>query len=215
MARVGRVGRVTMQVDGPERLRGTDVVVLRFALAARMGLLRAEDRTASWLDPVRLRALRYEKHERRPLARLDEAVEIDAEQRRWTRADGTAGASDSDAPLDELSFLYLLRTLPLAGDTAWTLDRHYDPARNPTRVRIAGRRTVATPAGTFQTVTIEMRVRDARRYQGEGGVIRVDVTDDACRLPVRIESDVPVFGRAVLLLAAHNHAAAHHLALTP
>jgi hypothetical protein len=48
-----------------------------------------------------------------------------------------------------------------------------------------------------------MRVRDPRRYRGEG-VIRVNLSDDACRIPVRIESRMPVVGAAVMLLASHN-----------
>lgn len=225
VARFGSVGRVAMTVAGPDTLRGVPTLVLRFDLRAGFGLLRAEDHTVSWLETgtapaARLRSWRYEKRERRPGARRDEVVEFAPDARRWTReAHGgdlatARGTSPSDAPLDELSFLYFLRTLPLARpEASWALDRHYDPARTPTRVRLLGRRTVTTPAGTFQTVGIEMRVRDAARYKTGEGTIVVDVTDDACRLPVRIESDVPVFGRAVLLLERNNHPTAHHLAV--
>ena len=38
-----------------------------------------------------------------------------------------------------------------------------------------------------------MRVKDPRHYEGEG-MIRLYLTDDACRLPVRIESTVPGIG---------------------
>lgn len=225
VARFGSVGRVAMTVAGPDTVRGVETLVLRFDLRAGFGLLKAEDHTASWLEagpaPARLRSWRYEKRERRPGARRDELVEFAPDARRWTRAAhggdlaAARGTSPSDAPLDELSFLYFLRTLPLARpEASWALDRHYDPARTPTRVRLLGRRTVTTPAGTFQTVGIEMRVRDAARYASGEGTIVVDVSDDACRLPVRIESDVPVFGRAVLLLERNNHPTAHHLAVS-
>jgi hypothetical protein len=40
-----------------------------------------------------------------------------------------------------------------------------------------------------------MRVRDARRYHGEG-VIRVYLSDDRCRLLLRLESSVPDAGSA-------------------
>jgi hypothetical protein len=214
VARLGAIGRVTMRVDSTPPLRGTEVLLLRFAFDAKMGLVGARDRTESWLDPVRLRALRFHKHERHPLSRHDEQVEIDPDARRWTDADGVVGESPSDAPLDELSFMYVVRTLPLADGATWTLDRHFDPARSPTRVRVLGRGRVETEAGTFRTVTLELTVRDPRRYRGEG-VIRLDLTDDQCRLPVRIESTMPVFGRTVMLLTAQNHPAAHHLAVEP
>jgi hypothetical protein len=44
-----------------------------------------------------------------------------------------------------------------------------------------------------------MRVRDSRHYRGEG-VIRFAVSDDRCRLPVRIESAIPDAGKVVLTL---------------
>ncbi|HEX6574712.1 MAG TPA: DUF3108 domain-containing protein, partial [Gemmatimonadaceae bacterium] len=66
------------------------------------------------------------------------------------------------------------------------------------------REVVATPAGRFQTVLVEMRVRDARRYKGEG-VIRINLTDDSMRIPVRIESAMPVVGTAVMTLESFNN----------
>jgi hypothetical protein len=110
-------------------------------------------------------------------------------------------ASPTNAPLDELSFIYFVRTISLAGDSAWRFDRHFDAARNPTTIRVVGRRTLETAAGSFRTVQGEMRVHDPRRYKGEG-VITIDLTDDRRRLPVRIESSMPVLGRTVLSLAS-------------
>jgi hypothetical protein len=106
----------------------------------------------------------------------------------------------------------VLRTLPLLADTTVRFERHFDAARNPTLVRVVGRRSVTTEAGTFRTVLVEMRVQDPRRYKGEGTIL-LDLTDDHCRLPVRIESVMPVIGRTTMTLAAHNHPATHHLAL--
>jgi hypothetical protein len=44
-----------------------------------------------------------------------------------------------------------------------------------------------------------MRVRDERNYQGEG-TIRLSLSDDVCRRPVRIESRIPGAGTVVLTL---------------
>ena len=105
----------------------------------------------------------------------------------------------TDAPLDELSFIYFVRTLRLADGDSYSLARHYDAARNPVRVRVVGRGVTQVPAGRFQTVRVEMRVRDPVRYQGEG-VIHIHLTDDARRLLVRMESSIPRAGRMVLSL---------------
>jgi len=44
-----------------------------------------------------------------------------------------------------------------------------------------------------------MRVKDPERYGGEG-VIRLHLSDDVHRYPIRIESSVPVLGATVLTL---------------
>lgn len=203
-ARFGKLGRGSLWVSDTTTVRGTGALVLHFGFQTRVGPIKVVNETESWLDPERMASLRFHKHERHPLSRHDEQVEMFPEERRWVAADGSSGESATDQPLDELSFIYFLRTLPLDVDTTYSLDRHFDTRRNPTVVRVMGRETVETPVGAFATVIVEMRVRDAR-YRGEG-VIRLNITDDARRLPVRIESSAPVVGRAVFLLESHTTA---------
>jgi Protein of unknown function (DUF3108) len=196
---VGMKGRGAMWIDGPELVRGIETWVLHFGFKARVGPVRVSDATQSWLDPRRMASLRFTKRERHPLSSEDEDVTLYPDERRWSAADGEAGESFSDAPLDELSFIYFLRTVPLAEGAVYTFDRHFDAARNPTVVRAVKRERLTTGAGTFATVLIEMRVKDPARYQGQG-VIRIHFSDDERRLPVRIESNIPQAGRVVMTL---------------
>jgi hypothetical protein len=204
MPKVRAAGRGTMSVEGPVDVRGTLTYLLRFDMKAGVGPFQGTDRTDSWIDRDRLISLRYARQERHPFSRHDEAIELYPAERRWDGGRGESGASATDAPLDELSFLYFLRTLSLRADTTMEFHRHFDAERNPTTVRAVGRETLVTAVGTFETIVVEMRVRDPRRYQGEG-VIRIHFTDDRCRLPVRIESSMPVFGTTVLTLESHSH----------
>jgi len=197
----GLKGKATMWIEGTETVRGLATMVLRFDFSTRVGFVTIADHTTSWLDPARFASQRYDKREVRFMSRHSEHVELDPSTRQWTAADGRTGVSPSAQPLDELSFIYWLRTLTLADDESLTLERHFDPARNPTVIRSLGRGHVETPLGTFVTRDVEMRVRDARNYQGEG-VIRFSFSDDACRRPVRIESTIPEAGKVVMTLAS-------------
>lgn len=200
LGKLGTVGDGEMSVDGPEAVRGTETLVLRSRVSARVGFVKTTERAQSWIDPNRMTALRYFKRTQRALTRDDEQqVELFPEQRRWEDHRGHSGESPTNAPLDELSFIYYLRTLPLDADTTNAVVRHYDAARNPVAVRVVGRDTVRTSAGTFPTIVVEMRVKDSHRYNGEG-VIRLHLSDDTYRYPVRIESSVPVLGATVLTL---------------
>lgn len=201
VSRFGKVGKGTMSVEGPEDVRGHRALLLRFVIRGRVGLVAVENTTQSWIEPSDLASLRFTKHERQFFRSRDERVEIFPHDRRWSAAGdtGDGGATLTDAPLDELSFLYFLRTLPLDPDSTYTVSRHFQAERNPVLVTVLRREVIETPAGSFPTILVEMRVKDARHYEHEG-VLRLNLSDDADRLPVRIETSMPVVGKTVLLL---------------
>jgi hypothetical protein len=203
LANGSKVGTASMWIDGPVDVRGTSTLLLRFDSRIRYLLVPAVSSSSSWFDPARQAALRFVKEERNPLSHHDESIELYPEDRRWKSADGETGVSPSDRPLDELSFMYFIRTLPLTPGAIYHFDRHFDSSRNPSVVSIIRREVIPTPMGEIHVVRIEMRVRDPRHYEGEG-IIRIHLSDDECRLPVRIESKLPVIGTAILTLASEQ-----------
>ena len=213
-ARMGVSGHGAMWIEGPVTVRGHRVYVLRFDFRAGLGPVKAVDETESWLDPAAMASLRFHKHERHPLSKYSERVELFPSEHRWTAEDGRSGETLTDAPLDELSFMYFIRTLPLEPDSTYRFNRHFEVGRNPASVRVVRRETVTTGAGEFQTILVEMRVKDPRRYRGEG-VIRINLSDDARRLPVRIESTMPIVGNAVLALESYTAAEPQTFAAQP
>ena len=200
---LGNMGRGAMWIEGPDIVRGVSTWMLRFEFKAGIGPLGASENTTSWIDAQRMAALRFEKHTRKLLKRKHEVVEMFPEERRWTAADGKSGKSLTSLPLDELSFIYFIRTLPLQVDSTYDLERHFDAARNPTVVRVVGREVIATQAGQFNTIKVEMIVKDSRNYEKEG-MIRFYLSDDLRRIPVRIESVMPGVGLATLTLESHS-----------
>lgn len=200
-SRFGVIGTGTMRVDGPERVRERTTLRLAFDFRSRVGPFTIEDRTRSWLDPVALVSLRYEKREKSPVSTRTEEVELFPDERRWRSAGEIEYPSPTDAPLDELSFLYFIRTLALEDGEVHVVERHFDEARNPVTIRVQGRERLDTPAGLFSTVVVEMKVKDAGRFRGDG-VLRLHLTDDECRYPIRIETSMPIAGTMVLDLTA-------------
>lgn len=209
-ARFGKVGNGVMRVEGPERVRGESTYRLHFEVEGRVGPFKIEDRTWSWIEPRGLASLRYEKRERHPLSTRSEAVDLFPEELRWEAEDGSGGEMLTDDPLDELSFIYLLRTLELGDGAELALSRHYQVERNPVLVRLIGREDIELPVGRLPTLIVEMQVRDGRRFNGSG-VIRLYLTDDLNRYPVRIETSMPVVGLMTLELTALTPAPAVYL----
>ena len=203
VAKGGKVGTATMWIEGPIDVRGTSTYLLRFDSRIRIAFLTAISSSSSWFDPLRGSSLRFLKRERNPLTHSDESVDLFPDQKEWKSASGEVGQSPSSAPLDELSFMYFIRTLPMIPGSTYTFDRHFDLTRNPITVSVIRREVIPTPMGELRVVLVEMRVRDPRHYKGEG-VIRIHLTDDDCRLPARIESTMPVVGTATLTIASQN-----------
>lgn len=200
VARGGEVGKGQMRVEGPVMEQGVRTWRLVFDLEAGKGPVRAIDRTTSWLDPVRFAVLRFEKTERHPLSRSEEVVTMDLAAGTWhARADARSKRLGSPLPLDELSFIYFLRTIPLDRDTTFRFDRHFDADRNPTIVQVKGEELVETPMGIFRTRIVEMQVRDPKRFRGTG-LIRFNIDIADCHVPVRIRSTMPLLGATTLTL---------------
>lgn len=185
-ARFGRMGRaqfsVTAQANGTLRLA--------FDFDARVLLFKASDHTFSELDAVTLRTVRYAKRERSPVGSRDEDVFIDHANATWSE-NGRFQRLASEEALDELSFIYLIRNLPLVAGQELVLTRHFDAIRNPVRLRAF--------AGSADSDIIEMSVPDKRQKNGVS-TLRFYLAKDRRRTPLRIESTMPVAGRVTMTL---------------
>lgn len=199
--RFGGIGSGTMRVVGWEEIRGRSTYQVEFELQGKVGPFTIEDRTRSWFDPVGPTSLRFEKRERHPLATKSEAIELYPTESRWSAEDGRSGKLLTENPLDELSFIYLVRMIAMEVDAEVSLTRHYEEERNPVKLRLVGRERLPLPAGVFPVRIVEMQVRDGKRFNGSG-VIRLYLTDDDKRYPVRIETTLPVVGKLILDLEA-------------
>jgi hypothetical protein len=199
----GTVGKAVFRIEGPVAYRGEEVLLLRSDVTTKWGPVRGNSASMSWFDPDRLLSLRFEKDERQPAYHDEENVELFPSSRRFELASGVGGDMPTDAPLDELSFIYFLRTMELLPDSTVRFTRHYDVARNPTIVRLLRRESVETALGWDEALVIEMRVRHPRHYKGEG-VIRIHLSDDPRRIPLKIESSAPATGKVTLVLERYT-----------
>jgi hypothetical protein len=198
-SKIGTVGHAVMALTGPVDVRGTATALASFDARAGIAFLKGRDATRSWIDLGRMTSLRFEKRERRPFSSAHDSVEIYPNLRRWEGANGDSGTTASGLPLDELSFIYFLRTLTLEADSVYSFDRYYDQRRLPTTVRVVRHESLKTAIGEFSAVEYEMRVIDARNYK-DHGVLYLWISDDRCRLPLRIESVMPILGNGIMTL---------------
>lgn len=194
-ARLGKMGTAAMRVE-PAVVDGMAAYELSFDFSAKVALFKISDRTRSWVRADSLCTLRYSKHEHSPISSRNEDVVVDHSLEQWV--DGkTRAPLASRHPLDELSIIYLLRSIYLQPGESVELRRHFDVRRNPIQVAALARQVI----GDRNVVVYEMKVPDARQKTGFS-TLRFFISDDAERVPVRIETSMPVAGQITMTLAS-------------
>ena len=102
--------------------------------------------------------------------------------------------------LDELAFLYYLRSAPLEVGQSYSLDRYFKSGYNPVGVTVTGKESVPTPDGGTRPCL-------AVRVTSRGTSMQVWFSDDKRRLPVQLELPLP-FGSVTLSLVGQGGSAA-------
>ena len=188
------VGTATVSVSRRAPERGIDAYLFTMAGQGGPPGWRVRYDLSSWVDSDRFNSLRFqrllvqagktEKHE----------YVIVPDSSRY-REVGVAGEWVAPSePLDELAFLYFLRTAPLQLGKSYTYSRYFRTGYNPIQVVVAAaREPVAMPDGrSVPSLPVAVTSR--------GMTMKVWLTDDARRLPAQLELPLP-FGVVSLVLA--------------
>jgi hypothetical protein len=199
-----QVGTGSFQVIGHETIDGQNTV--HAALEVKGGVLFAKvnDRFDSWFDPHRFVSRRFVQNQRELRHTRQRNYDITPDS--GTYRETLSGRVDSLAtsePLDDVSFLFYVRTLPLRVGDVDTIPRYFKAGRDVI-IRVIGKRTITVPAGTFETIVVQPTITNASGLLGQGGKAEVYFTDDSARTLVMLKSHVPVLGSLSLLLREVN-----------
>lgn len=191
---LGKVGEGVLEVRA-DSMRGVPVYNVRLELhaSALFGTVTLDDVFQSWLDPRTMRSLRFEKRQDEPRTHTHEIFDFFPDELEWRRADDSdeTGPLPTSHPLDDVSFIYYVRALPLEVGDRYVLPDYYKESGNPVVLEVLRRETVSVPAGQFQTIVVRPTIQ-TRGLFGEGGEAEIYFTDDALHLVVMIKSRLPV-----------------------
>jgi hypothetical protein len=194
------VGEGHMEVHGVERVRGFPTYRLSMGINGGVPLARVNNLYQSWLDVESLASRRFIQSQREVRFRRFRHFEFYPEERRWERADvEEEGDLPTDLPLDDIAFVYYVRSLPLEVGETYTLDRYFQEDGNPVIIEVLRRDRVTVPAGTFNTIVVRPVIR-TRGLFSEGGEAEIHFSDDPRRLMVQLRSRIPVVGSISLHL---------------
>jgi hypothetical protein len=189
-----------MEVIAIEHLRGRDAYHTRFLLRGGTLFYRVDDRYESWFDARTLASLRYAQQIDQGSYERERLYEIFPERRTYTEA-GTSEHKPSVAePLDDGSFLYFLRTIPLEVGKTYEFNRYFRPDRNPVRVTVLRRERVTVPAGAFDAIVVRPTIKTTGIFS-EGGRAEVWFAADSSRRMLQMKSRLS-FGSLNLYLTS-------------
>ena len=195
-----KVGSGTMEVRGIDTVRSRPAYHTTFRLRGGIPLYAVDDVFESWFSTDDLSSLRFVQNQNEGQKEREHRYEIYPERRVYDDLADSAGVQPSvAAPLDEGSFVYFVRTVPLEVGRTYQFDRYFKPDRNPVTIRVLRRERVTVPAGTFDAIVIQPIIK-AKGIFSEDGQAELWVSDDDRRMIVQMKSRLS-FGSIDLYLS--------------
>ena len=185
-----KVGNGSMEVLGTALLRGREVYHTSFRVRGGTLFYRVHDVYESWFDVRTLASLRHKQDKDEGSYERQRTFEIFPERAAY-REDAKPEQPSVELPLDDGSFLYFVRTIPLEIGQTYTFMRYFRPDRNPVTIRVLRRERVTVPAGTFDAVVVQPVIKTKGIF-GEGGQAEVWLADDASRMILQLKSQLKV-----------------------
>ena len=199
-----KVGRAHMEVVALENLRGRPAWHTAFWVQGGNFLYRVNDVYESWMDAETLSSLRFVQELEEGGKDIERSFEIYPERAVFvqTSRKPTKEEKSVSQPLDDGSFLYFIRTIPLVVGKTYDFDRYFRPDRNPVRIRVLRKERIRVPAGTFDAIVIQPVIKTKGIFS-ENGHAEVWLSDDNRHIMLQLKSKLS-FGSLNLYLRSYN-----------
>jgi hypothetical protein len=186
-------GSATSEVLRVDTVRGRPSYHLSFHVRGGMLGLNVNDHQESWLDIGQLYSHRFKQNLNQPRYRRLRTLDFFPAERMWRQVEAPTNTGElaSDRPLDDVSFLYWVRTLPLEVGRTYEFNRYYKESGNPVKVQVLRREQIRVRAGTFNTIVVRPFIRTSGLFaEAEGAEIWF--SDDDTRLVVQMKTKVAI-----------------------
>lgn len=203
--KLGRVsvGEGSMEVVALDTIQGNPVYHTRLTVKGGIPLARVDDKFDSWIDVKGLFSRRFKQNQRELSFRRNREYEFFSDRQMFRRENGEVGSIPTDRPLDEVSFLYYVRTLPLRVGETYRIPRYFKDDGNPVVLEVLRKETITVPAGTYNTIVVRPIIQTDGLFS-QGGEAEVYFTDDSRRLLVQLRTKVPLVGSLNLYLKSYE-----------
>jgi hypothetical protein len=142
------VGTAMMSVNPMTRERGRQAFVFAATGEGRPLGLRMGAELTSWVGAEGFNSLRFHRRIIQGGSVDDAQFQIVPDSGRYREVGVPQDWLAPRNPLDELAFLYYLRTLPLKLGASYSIPRYFNTGYNPIQVRVVSRDTRTLPDGS-------------------------------------------------------------------
>jgi hypothetical protein len=184
------VGSGVMEVKEIVDVRGRPSWHTVFSIRGGIPFFRVNDRMESWFDVFTLDSRRFHQFIEEGGYKRRRMYELFPE-RAVFREDAKDEQASVNHPLDDGSFLYFVRTIPLEVGKVYEVPRYFNPAANPVRIKVLRRDTIRVPAGEFPTVVLQPTFQ-SRGLFSEDGKAEVWISDDPFRFMVQMKTSLKI-----------------------
>ena len=195
------VGKGSMEVREIIDVRGKPTWHTIFRIKGGVAFYKVNDTYESWFEVGSLTSRRYHQDIDQGSYERRRKYEFFPERGMYQENDKPEQPT-VESPLDDGSFLYFVRTIPLEVGKEYTFSRYFNPASNPVTIKVLRRETVKVPAGTFETVVLQPTFQTKGLFS-KNGEAEVWISDDSRRIMVQMKSKLS-FGSLALYLRSHN-----------
>jgi hypothetical protein len=186
------IGSATITVHRMARERGKEAFVFSATGQGGPPGIGARYELTSWVGTGPFNSLRFNRRLEQGGKVVEERYQIIPDSSRYRVEGKPQNWTAPENPLDELAFLYYLRTMPMKVGGAYRLSRYFKTGYNPIQVQVVARDTARLPSGaSVPVLVVEVTSR--------GTTVGVRFTDDARRLPVQLDLPLP-YGSVTLEL---------------
>ncbi|HEY8831340.1 MAG TPA: DUF3108 domain-containing protein [Gemmatimonadaceae bacterium] len=198
-----RVGNAHMEVVALDNLRGRPAWHTAFWVQGGNFLYRVNDVYESWMDAETLSSLRFVQELEEGGKDTERRFEIYPERAIFVQTSKKPPTEERSVsqPLDDGSFLYFVRTIPLAVGQTYDFNRYFRPDRNPVRIRVLRKERIRVPAGTFDAIVIQPVIKTKGIFS-ENGHAEIWLSDDDRHIMLQLKSKLS-FGSLNLYLKSY------------
>ncbi len=189
-------GTATMSVEGIETIRGRPAYHTVFDVRGRVLMFHVNDHYESWFDTTSLVSLHHVQHIDESKNSADRTYDFYPERKVYVR-NGVENPSVAE-PLDEGSFVYFMRSVPLEVGKTYEFNRYYHVDRNPVIIQVVRKERIKVPAGEFDAIVVKPIIKSKGLFS-ENGEAEVWFSDDSSRTLLRLKSKLS-FGTLYLEL---------------